>query len=226
MALSWADARTKVRGDLWKSATALPDDVVDRALHAALLKIESERRWLYLENLLLTTALVAATDEIVAPDNCKSIDTLSYVRDGDKEVLKREQLATVRRLAANSSGNWPTFYAFHDGNIYFDCTVPIGRQFEIIYKAATPALMDAAIAGAATNPTLELHQQAVISHACFQIAGGRLRNRELARTHSDIFDSHLERMENADDEARADLTGPTIAPDTGYYDSAFGYSGG
>lgn len=221
MALSWADARSKVRADLWKSATALPDDAVNRALHAALLAIESERRWLYLENLLLTTALVADADQINAPASCKSIDTLSLVTSGDKHVLKRDVLAAVRNLAVSSSGNWPEFYAFSQKKIYFDCTVLTGRQFEIVYKAATPELLDDAVA-AADNPTLDLHQQAVIAHACFQLAGTRLKNRELAKTHFEVFDNHLSRMCDADDEARADLTGPTITPDLDYYYSAFG----
>jgi len=225
MALSWTDARTKVRGDLWKSATALPDDVVNRALHAALLAIESERRWLYLENISESATLVAATDTIVAPDNCKSIDTLAYVEDGNQEILTREQLSIVKRLASNSSGSWPNYYAFHGGNIHFDCVVPIGRQFYMVYKAATPEIMDAAIVFA-TNPTLDLHQQAVIAHACFQLAGTRLRNRDLARTYFETYEVHLSRMTDADDEARADLTGPSIAPYTEYYDSAFGNMGG
>jgi hypothetical protein len=48
--LSWSAARDKVRGDLWrKGTTAIPDDVVDRALHASILDIESRRKWQWLE---------------------------------------------------------------------------------------------------------------------------------------------------------------------------------
>lgn len=226
MALSWADARAKVRGDLWKSATALPDDVVDRALHASLLAIESERRWLYLENISQSAAVVTATDTIVAPDNCKSIDTLAFMRGGKQEFLTREVLGVVKNLASNSSGSWPTYYAFHGGNLHFDCEVPAGRQFYIVYKAATPALMVDAIAAAATNPTLELHQQAVLAHACFQLAGGRLKNRELAKIHYETYEVHLSRMCDADDEARSDLGGPSIAPYNEMHIAAFGIMGG
>lgn len=224
MALSWADARTKVRGDLWKSATALPDDAVNRALHASLLAIESVRRWLYLENISQSAAVLVATDTIVAPDNCKSIDTLAYVRDGKQEFLTRELLGIVKNLASTSSGDWPRYYAFSDGNLHFDCTVPAGRQFYMVYKAATPPILDNAVA-AASNPTLDLHQQAVISHACYLLAGGRMKDRDLARTHYENYEVHLSRIMDADDEARADLSGPSIAPYTGYHDAAFGISG-
>jgi hypothetical protein len=43
--------RQSPKGSLAQGATAIPDDSVDRALHASILDIESRRKWLWLENL-------------------------------------------------------------------------------------------------------------------------------------------------------------------------------
>lgn len=221
MALSWADARAKVRGDLWKSATALPDDVVNRALHAALLELESERRWLWLENLTLSAAILADTDTIEAPAHCKSVTSFAIVRSEEHEILTPLPIAFIKQRAAENSSGLPSNYAFQGGDIHLDAEAKAGQQFYMVYKAGTPDLLDAAVA--ANNPILELHQQIIIANACSSIALGRLRNTEVGRAQRALYEQGLDRLIYADDEARADGHGPTIIPDNAMHVAAFGY---
>jgi hypothetical protein len=221
MALTWAEARAKVRGDLWKSATALPDDVVNRALHTALLDLESKRRWLWLENLTLSAALVSDASIIEAPPHCKSITSFAIIRNGDHEILGLLPIGIIKQLEAENDSGIPSNYAFQDGSIHLDAEAKVGQQFYMVYKAGTPA--DLTVAIASDNPVMGLQQQAIITKACSILALGRLRNRELGRDQLALYEDEVERLLSEDDEARADGHGPLIIPDQSLHVAAFGY---
>lgn len=220
MALSWADARTKVRGDLWKSATALPDDVVNRAIHDALLELESERRWLWLENLNLGAALVADSDTIAVPAYCKAITSFAIVRGSEHDALGLLPIGMIKQLAAENTSGIPSNYAFQGGFVHLDASAKAGNRFYMVYDLGTPDLLDVAIL--ATNPVLDLHQQIIIAGAASKIAFGRLRNKELGQTQRALYDMGLDRLISAEDKARGDIHGPCIIPDNSYHFAAFG----
>lgn len=221
---SWEDARSKVRGDLWRpSASALPDDVVDRALHAAILEIEAERRWLWLET--INGALTVSTDasSVAAGPSVKNIASLAYTRADDQadyEILDISPVAQVRAMARGTTPGWPSAYAFSNGQIYFDCTVPAASTFEVVFTAACPA----AIEDAAASPpvTLTKQIQAVVALAAHHVALTYLKNGDEAARQRAAYERVLDRLMNEEDTARIDAMGGGIIPDTSYRMAAFG----
>ena len=231
MPLTWSDARTKVRGDLWRSATGIPNDVCDRGLHDALLELEAERRWLWLEGVTLSGAFAAAASQFTAPVDLRSITSMMFLRDGVNatDVLTPLPLGRVR-FNQNFDGlqsTWPTAYALSLGTtgtgntIYLDSLAPAGAKFELVYTAKTPDLLEDAIA-APTNVTLQKHQTAVISNACHYIALNYLRNQEEAVRQRAGYSLRLARLIEVEDEARADAYGGCAIPYTDYQDMAYG----
>lgn len=224
MALTWQGARDKVRGDLWRNGTTgVPDEVCDRALHTSLLELEQARRWLWLENIRRTVALPIDAATFAAPADFRSIVSIAQVRADGKmlDAMTPLPIARVRILASmDPSTAWPTNYAFDGGAIFLSGTVPAGTQFEIIGIVSTPEDQDAAVETGLQdgNLTLGLHQAAVIAAAAAHVAGTFLKNEAEEMRQRRAYERILERLNDREDEARADNYGPGIIPDTYYRD--------
>jgi hypothetical protein len=221
--LTWSAARDKVRSDLWrKGATAIPDDSVDRALHASILDIESRRKWLWLENLSGTLELSAASDRLFLPAACGRVQSLSVFQGTNpwSEPLERVNLSKLREMVGSTNG-YPTLYALGDEDVaFFDCTVPASTRFEIIFQAECPDLLEDAVESPPV--TLGLHQQAVLAGAKALVALEFLHDDDKANRNSAAFENHIRRMEDKDDQLRGDDRGGSILPNTALQDAAFG----
>lgn len=224
VALTWDQARGKVRGDLWRpGTTGIPDDVCDRALHAALQEIEQARRFLWLENIAQTVAAATDTAVIPAPPALRSISSIAQIRDDGSmdDALSVLSLARVRIMASETPSNsYPSNYALSGGSIYLDGEVPTGTMFEVIGIAGTPDDLPTAVAAGPANPTLQLYQSLVIAGACRDVALTYLKNDAEAVRQGAAFDRRLERLTDREDEQRGDNYGGCIVPDTGYQDMA------
>lgn len=220
--LSWADACTKMRGDLWRpGSSGIPDDVCDRALHAALRKLESERRWKWLEAINATLTMDAAGASIVAPSDLGRVASIAYLSGpAAYDLLTVESPQVVRASAVGTYSGAPSFYATGQGNIYFDCNVAAGAQFELIYDGRTPDSIDIA----KSNPpyVLTLQQNPILALACADVAMGYLKNEDEAARQMQRYSSMLETLFNEDDDARDDEFGGAVVPDTALYDAAYG----
>lgn len=221
--LTWSAARDKVRLDLWrKGSTAIPDDVVDRALHASILDIESRRTWLWLESLTGSLELSAASDRLFLPPGCGRVQSLSVFQGSNPwaDPLERVTLSRLREVIGSANG-YPTLYALGDEDVvFFDCTVPTSTRFELIFQAGCPDLLDAAVESPPV--TLALHQQAVLAGAKALVALEFLHDDAKATRNDAAFEKHIGRMEDKDDQLRGDERGGSILPDTALQDAAFG----
>ena len=221
--LTWAAARDKVRGDLWRPGTSgIPEDVCDRALHASLLEVEQARRFVWLENVRQTVALVTAAAEFDVTD-FRSLASVSPVgSDGSlDDALSLLSLGRVRILASDGPATGrPSNYAFTGAKVYLDVTAAAGSKFELIGFACTPDDLATAVAGGSTNVTLQLHQGIVIAGACAEVAGTFLKNEAEEQRQRRAFERRLERLCDREDEARSDNYGGNVVPDTAYQDMA------
>lgn len=220
---SWEDAQTKVRADLWRpSSSAIPDDQVDRALHSALQTLESERRWLWLENITGTLAMPAATDNIALPAVVKFIGSLAYLSGTNGyDVLTMQPVPAVRQMARGSQAGQPAFYARMNAQLYFDCAVAEGDEFELIFTARCPeALADAKL----TPPvTLTLQMPAIVAWAAGHVAQTFLHDDDKARRQFAAYERLLDRMFVEEDTARSDAAGGgCVVPDDFYFQAAHG----
>ncbi len=200
----------------------MPDDVCDRAIHAALRRIESERSWTWLEN--ITSSLVADTQgsDIAVPAQCGAIWSLAYLSGTTGyDRLKNAPLPNVRELQQGAFVGYPSAYNFSNGRVYLDCAVPEGATFELIWKSRTPRN----VADAVTDPpiTLSLERNAVIAYACYDVALSFLKNEAEAARQNARFQQLLQTMMDEEDEARADSTGGCVVPDQSYHVAAYGF---
>lgn len=222
--LSWPDARTKLRGDLWRpGTTGIPDDVCDRALHAALRRLESERRWMWLENLNAALTVTVDGSSFAAPSSANSISSLAYLSGTTGyDILTPMPVARVREAAKGTFVGYPTFYALFNGTIYLDTKIKAGSQFELVFKARTPDSITAAI----QNPPAALgdKQSAVLALACADVALGFLKNADEAGRHQARYERLLDILMDEEDEARADVGGSGILPDMTLHNAAWGYA--
>lgn len=222
--LTWSAARDKVRGDLWRPGTAgVPDDVVNRALHASILEIEAERRWLWLETILSTVDLDTAASSFDLLSTIGVIHSLAVLAGAGQapERLVRAQLQDIRFESANSPGI-PAAYAISDRTVHLDSIAPAGTTFEIIFDAQTPPRLEDAVDS--PSVTMILHQQAVLAGAKADVALEYLHDDEKAERNRKAFDLHLGRMIDRDDQQRAELGGGSIVPDQGLFIAAHGRS--
>lgn len=228
MAITWDEARTKLRGDLWRSGVSgLSDDVCDRALHASILELEAERRWLWLEEITTSAALAAAADELAVPSALSSVQSISWRRDSDTSFDAPLTVTTPARVRALRSGNGaqglPSCYAFSKRKLYFDTLVPIGAIYELVYTFRTPDELSVAVAAGDANATLDAQETAVIALAGHYAGLGYLKNDQEATRKLAVYQRILRRLENIDNEARGDLHGGLIVPDDYYDVAARGY---
>ncbi len=215
--VSWADVRTKVRGDLWRPGNGVNDDVVDRALHAALQEIESERRWLWNENVQAALIVEVEANSVALSPAVGSVTALSYAHLGAHDPLTPLPLVNVRELASSSRGA-PTYYALGEGPVlHFDTSVPAGTTFELVFSAQCPEQLDDAID--TFSITMSKHQQAVIALASSYVALSFLKNEQEAARQRSAYERHLDRMMNKEDQQRG---GGFIQPDNDYYIAAHG----
>jgi len=221
--LTWAAAREKVRGDLWRPGNGIPDDVIDRSLHASLVELEGERRWLWLENITGGFTMDADSDSIGIPATVQSLSSLSYRYGSSLERLALAPLATVREFSQTSPG-LPTMYALTDGVIYFDTICPATLAFEMVFTSQTPEYVDDAID--APNATLYRHQSAVIANTCSDVAMTFLKNDAEAARQRASYEKKLTAMFSREDQQRSELGNGGIQPDIDYAVAAFGYGGG
>lgn len=216
--VSWSDVRAKVRGDLWRPGNGVSDDVVDRALHASLLEIESERRWLWNENVQAALTVEEAARSVSLSPSIGSITALSYTHQGRHDPLTPLPLANVLELASPSSSGSPAFYALGEGPmLHFDTLVPAGSTFSLIFNASCPEQL-----GDATDTfsiTMNKHQQAVIALASSYVALTFLKNEQEAARQRSGYERHLDRMMNQEDQQRG---GGFIQPDNDYFIAAHG----
>lgn len=220
--LTWSAARDKVRGDLWrKGTTAIPDDVVDRELHASILDIESRRKWQWLENITAGTELFAAASQLSLPAACGAVQSLAVVQGTNPwaDPLELVPLAKLRAMLGATTG-YPSLYALSNGVAFFDCIAPAGAKFDMIFQAKCPDELDDAVE--APPITLSLHQQAVLAGAKALVALEFLHDDDKARRNSAAFEAHIRRMEDRDDQLRGDDRGGTVQPNTDLQDAAFG----
>jgi hypothetical protein len=221
-ALTWSAARDKVRLDLWrKGSTAIPDDVVDRALHASILDIESRRKWQWLENVSATLTLDPAAGLWSLPPGVGIIQSISYFSPSGVYPNPLELLPLVKiRAMQGPVGGYPTAYALSNGVVFFDCIVPALTKFEIVFQAHCPDVLDDAVE---TPPvTLGLHQQAVLAGAKALVALEFLHDDAKAQRNQAALEAHVGRMEDRDDQLRGDDTGGTIQPYTDIFAAAHG----
>lgn len=220
---SWDEARIKVREDLWRRTTsALPDDQVDRALHTALLELEAERRWLWLENLTGALTMAVDADNVALPASVKSVSSIAYLSGTvGYDTLKQLPIARVRELSRGSANGFPTWYAITNQQLYFDCSVAQGGEFELIFSAACPRYIDLAID---TPPiTLTLQEPAIIALAASHVALTYLKNGDEAARQRAAYDRILDRLFNEEDQARSDIYGGgCIQPDDALHLAAYG----
>lgn len=220
--LNWEDARGLVLADLWRvSAQGLPNDVIDRGLHTSLRRLESVRRWLWLESVHATIEAQSDTDILQLPANVKAIASLAHLSSTTHyEPLVPKRLAEIRMCARGSRPGWPTNYCFHGGKIYLDNQVNVGANFELICKTGVPANLATAII--TPSITLDLQRNAVIAAACAWIALTRLKNEAESQRHEIAYQQYVELLMDEEDEARGDETGGVIRPDSSYHMAAFG----
>lgn len=208
--ISWEEARSKVRGDLWRPGNSLPDDIVDRALHASMLELEGEASWVWLENLVV----VATTEERAAyidlPGSVGRVTAIAYRSDDMLDPLVAAPLATVRAESGTCTGA-PSRYAYSDNRVWFDSIVEPSTEFELIVSASTPEELTDAI----TAPpfTLQRQQQAVIANACHYVALTFMKNEQEAARQRGAYDRVLERLHNVEAQRR----GGMVQPDTWGY---------
>jgi hypothetical protein len=220
--LTWSAARDKVRGDLWrKGTTAIPDDVVDRELHASILDIESRRKWLFLESVTSSIELDADANQLNLPASTGAIQSLAVFVGTNPwaDTLELLPIQTLRQLVGDNRG-YPSHYAISDGIAFFDCMVPGGTRFELISQAKCPDLLEDAVESPPV--TLGLHQQAVLAGAKALVALEYLHDDDKAARNAAAFEKHIARMEDHDDQLRG---GGTIQPYTDLYDAAYGPGG-
>ena len=219
----WQQARDKVRRDLWRpGANGVPDATVDENLHVALLEIESERRWLFLETVRTSDPFSGA--QINLPEDCGAIASLAIIRpDGrTRDILENEQFDRVRWLSQTTTGGWPSCYARSGVDIFLDNAAPVGSRFEIVYSAATPETVS--VASASTyNTTMAKHFNPVCTLAASYTAASYLKNDAEAGRQMGAFQRMFDRMIEQDDIDRTDNQGSVIRGDTFYHDMAFGY---
>lgn len=220
---SWEDARERVREALWRrSSSALPDNLVDDAIHTALLAIEAERRWLWLENLTGAIEMPVDADNLALPLSVKSVSSLAHLSGTQSyDVLLQRPLHYVRQLSRGSIAGAPTFFAISDQQVYFDCNVPAGDRFELVFTSSCPRFVDQAIV---TPPvTLTLQRPAVIALAAEHLSLTYLKNADEAARQRAAYERILERLFNEEDQRRVDtLDGGSIIPDDSFHRAAFG----
>lgn len=220
--ISWDDARAKVRGDLWRPGTqGVPDDQCDRALHASLRKLESERRWLWLQNVPATITATIEGAEIARPTDCGAVNSLAYLPTPTTyDQLSPASLQAVRASSRGTYVGYPDSYSLGDDRIFLNCKVRVGAQFEILYRARTPLV----IATAVQSPprTLSLYTAPVIALACAEVALTYLKNEAEAARQMAAYRDMLDTMFGEEDDARSDEHGGCIAPDTALHQAAFG----
>jgi hypothetical protein len=205
--LSWEGARAKVRGDLWRPGNSLPDDVVDRALHASVLDIEGECKWLWLEEL---TAIVTLDDDaefIDLPPTIGRVSSVGIRRGAFLDELDEVTLSVIRQNISTDVGD-PGRWAMTNGRIAIDSRAQAGTMFELIVSSQTPEVLEDALASPAV--TLGLQQQAVIAKACSHVALNFMKNADEAARQRAVYDGIVERLHNVEAEKR----GGMIQPDT------------
>lgn len=205
--LSWEGARAKVRGDLWRPGNSLPDDVVDRALHASVLDLEGECKWLWLEELTAIVSLDADAEFIDLPPTIGRVSSVSVRRGEYPDLLDEVTLTQVRATFASDIG-YPARWALANGRIALDSRASAGTIFELIVTSQTPEVLEDALASPAV--TLQQQQQAVIANACHHVALGFMKNAEEAARQRAIYDRIVERLLNVE----AEKHGGMIQPDT------------
>jgi hypothetical protein len=223
--ITWQQARDKVRQDLWRPGTSgVPDDVVDRALHAALRELETQRRWLWLQNLTSTLTVATAGSTVDVPTHFGNVTSIAYLSGTNGyDILHPYPLAHVRDAATGTATGYPCAYALHDEKFYFDTQLKVGDEFELVFSSETSTDIAATIA---TPPvTLDLEQDTVIAAACAAIAIGYLRDEASAARFEAKYNRRLEMLMDIEDRKRADEHGGNIIPDTAYHVAANGYGG-
>lgn len=219
--VSWEDARARVRTDLWRTAGSLSDDSVDRGIHAALRKLESERRWHWLENIDAQLTVENDGAFIPRPVSLRSIASLAYAAAPRGYTrLDAKPLSHVRAMAQNAGFGSPSDYCLAQDGIYLDCPVRTGATFDLIFKGGTPidlasAMMDPPI-------TLTIQMEPVIAFACAHIALVRLKNESEAQRHSLAYEALLQTLFDEEDEVRIDQSGGGIVPDNTLHRAAYG----
>lgn len=220
---TWADAVDKIRKDLWRpSSSAIPDDQVDRALHSALLELEAQRRWLWLENLTGALTMPAALDNIALPASVKYVTAIAYLSGTTGyDPLDEKPVQFCRQSSRGSAAGFPTYYARSDKQLYFDCAVPADGQFELIFTSGCP--LELVDAKDAPPITLTRQMPAIVAWAAHYVALTYLHDDEKARRQLAAYNQILDRLMLEEDTARADAgNGGCVQPDTYYYDMAHG----
>lgn len=154
---SWNAARDKLRRKLWRTSDGIPDDECDMALHAALLEIESARRWAWLDNISTRTILDGPDEKVSLDPYAASVQTVAYLSSSNNyEKLMRAQLADVRQARTESGDTQgvPLAYALQSNNVsgipsgidvMLDTLVAENSEFEIVVKVQTPRDLETAI---------------------------------------------------------------------------------
>lgn len=205
--LSWEGARSKVRGDLWRPGNSLPDDVVDRALHASVLDIEGECKWTWLEELTAIVTLDAISEFIDLPPTIRAVSSVGVKTGGFLDPMDAVPLAAIRTNLGTDVG-FPGRWAMMNSQIALDCRAAAGTEFELIVTSQTPEVLEDALASPAV--TLQLQQQAVIANACHHVALGFMKNADEAARQRAIYDRIVERLLNVE----AEKHGGMVQPDT------------
>jgi hypothetical protein len=200
--LSWDDARAKVRGDLWRPGNSLPDDVVNRALHASVLELEAECNWLWLENLTTLVTLEGDASFYDIPPTVSRVIALTIVEPVYSEPLDQRPLSVVRIEADRIIGD-PSCFAFGNARLWFDTTVAAGTKFEMVFSAATPEELEQALLSPCF--TLQRQQQAVIANACAYVALTFMKNADEAGRQSAAYDRVLQRLHNTEAQQRGGM---------------------
>lgn len=224
---TWIQAREKIRRDLWRPGPdGIPEATVDENLHAALMEIESEKRWAFLEVIWETTEAFRG-NRLSLPRNSKQVNWMVW-KDLDgrqRDLLRFAPLNHVRELQVIGGHGRPTLYAVSGYEIYLDRRATKDGRLECCYTFATPERIDLAVADGNENVTLDLQFQLVCALASMHIATGFLKDNAEADRQNASYQRLFESLMKQDDQAREDNFDPTVQADYGH-DGIQGYSYG
>jgi hypothetical protein len=180
---------------------------VDRALHASVLDLEGECKWLWLEDLTAIVTVEAEAEFIELPPAIGRVSWVGVRRGTFADPLDEVPLNVIRANIGTNVGN-PSRWAMMQGRIAIDSRVAVGTEFELIVTVQTPEELDDALQSPAV--TLQLQQQAVIANACSHVALTFMKNADEAARQRAVYDRIVERLHNVEAERR----GGMIQPDT------------
>lgn len=224
--MNYGEILDAVKDYLWRGQpgdTSLSEDVVHAHVQSAMRKLQSVRRWWWLES--IRTSMSVTAGRVAIPAQMKSITALSRVDgDVDRVPLDETHVVTLRaRWDSDDTGD-PVEYALHQGEIFLAPAPTDARpaELEIVYQGYLLPLTTSDTDKAKTNALLTDHPLAVIYSAAAALASGYLQDPQMADRYAALASVEVASMEEEDDERKASLYGGNVVPDLYLYQRAHG----